>query len=162
MRLRCGDDVFETAVRETAGVLEVTLADRSLRLVANLAAPGILVARDGTRLVTLHFAREGQTVHLFWDGVAYSLAEEHEGARSSRRQEGGALEAPMPGRVAAVRVVPGQRVAKGEELVVVEAMKMENALRAPRDGRVAAVHVKTGDMVAPGRDLVELEAAGAR
>jgi 3-methylcrotonyl-CoA carboxylase alpha subunit len=162
MRLRCGDDVFETAVREKAGALEVTVAGRSLRLVAELASPGMLVARDGRRLVTLHFAREGKTVHLFWDGVAYSLAEEHEGDRASRRHESGALEAPMPGRVAAVRVTTGQRVAKGEELVVVEAMKMENALRSPRDGVVAAVHAKTGDMVAPGRDLVELEADGER
>jgi 3-methylcrotonyl-CoA carboxylase alpha subunit len=63
----------------------------------------------------------------------------------------------MPGRVAVVRVVPGQRVARGEELLVVEAMKMENALRAPRDGVVRAVHVAAGELVAPGRALVEVE-----
>jgi 3-methylcrotonyl-CoA carboxylase alpha subunit len=66
----------------------------------------------------------------------------------------------MPGRVAAVRAEPGQRVKKGEELLVVEAMKMENALRAPRDGVVRAVHVTAGEMVAPGRALVELETEG--
>ena len=64
----------------------------------------------------------------------------------------------MPGRVTAVRVEAGQRVKRGEELLVVEAMKMENALRAPRDGVVRAVHVSPGDMVVPGRPLVELEA----
>jgi 3-methylcrotonyl-CoA carboxylase alpha subunit len=63
----------------------------------------------------------------------------------------------MPGRVTAVKVASGQRVAKGEELLVVEAMKMENALRAPRDGVVRAVKVAPGDTVAPGRALVELE-----
>ena len=42
----------------------------------------------------------------------------------------------MPGRVIAVKVAPGQAVVKGEEVLVVEAMKMENALRAPRDGVV--------------------------
>jgi geranyl-CoA carboxylase alpha subunit len=56
-----------------------------------------------------------------------------------------------------VNVSVGQRVVKGEELLVVEAMKMENALRAPRDGVVRAVNVSTGDTVAPGRALVELE-----
>jgi biotin carboxyl carrier protein len=66
----------------------------------------------------------------------------------------------MPGRVAAVRVAPGQRVKKGEELLVVEAMKMENALRAPRDGVVAVVHAAVDDTVAPGRPLVEMEAEG--
>jgi 3-methylcrotonyl-CoA carboxylase alpha subunit len=63
----------------------------------------------------------------------------------------------MPGRVVAVKVAPGARVAKGAELLVVEAMKMENALRAPRDGTVRAVHAAVGDMVGPGRPLVELE-----
>jgi biotin carboxyl carrier protein len=56
-----------------------------------------------------------------------------------------------------VRVSAGQAVKKGEELLVVEAMKMENALRAPRDGVVRAVHVAAGEPVAPGRPLVELE-----
>ena len=45
----------------------------------------------------------------------------------------------------------GESVVKGQELLVVEAMKMENALRAPRDGRVKAVLAKAGDMVSPGR-----------
>jgi biotin carboxyl carrier protein len=63
----------------------------------------------------------------------------------------------MPGRVAALKVAPGQAVRRGDELVVVEAMKMENALRAPRDGVVRVVHVATGDMVAPGRALLEIE-----
>ena len=64
----------------------------------------------------------------------------------------------MPGRVAAVNVAPGQRVARGEVLLVVEAMKMENALRAPTHGTVRAVHVAVGDMVAPGRPLLEIGA----
>jgi 3-methylcrotonyl-CoA carboxylase alpha subunit len=67
----------------------------------------------------------------------------------------------MPGRVSAVKVALGQRVTKGEELLVVEAMKMENALRAPRDGVVRALHARVGEMVAPGRALVEIGEPGA-
>jgi biotin carboxyl carrier protein len=63
----------------------------------------------------------------------------------------------MPGKVLAVKVAPGQRVVKGEELLVVEAMKMENALRAPRDGTVKAVNARAGEMVGPASVLVELE-----
>jgi biotin carboxyl carrier protein len=48
-------------------------------------------------------------------------------------------------------------VGKGDELLVVEAMKMENAVRAPRDGRVKSVTARVGDMVSPGVVLVELE-----
>ena len=46
---------------------------------------------------------------------------------------------------------------RGQELLVVEAMKMENAIRAPRDGRVKSVSAKVGDAVSPGTILVELE-----
>ena len=63
----------------------------------------------------------------------------------------------MPGKVIAVNVAPGDTVMKGDELLVVEAMKMENAVRAPREGRVKSVSAQVGDMVSPGVVLVELE-----
>jgi 3-methylcrotonyl-CoA carboxylase alpha subunit len=63
----------------------------------------------------------------------------------------------MPGKVIAVRAAPGMAVKKGDELLVVEAMKMENAVRAPRDGTVRSVAARVGDMVGPGAVLVELE-----
>ena len=157
MRLRCGDQHHDVEVRPGTGELEVRLAGRALRFALEPAGPGVFVVRTGSRASTLHLARDGPVVHLAWEGVAYAMVEEREGAAPARRSEPSALEAPMPGRVSAVKVSPGQRVAKGEELVVVEAMKMENALRAPADGVVRAVHVAAGDAVAPGRPLVELE-----
>ena len=157
MRLRCGNRSFDVQVHDTRDGLEVRVEDRAFRFALDPVGPGVFVVREGARARTLHLVRDGTAVHLSWEGVAYSLAEEREGARTARRHDSGALEAPMPGRVAAVRVAPGQRVAKGDELLVVEAMKMENALRAPRDGVVRAVHVSAGDAVAPGRPLVEIE-----
>jgi len=157
-RLRCGDELFEPRVRAVGDEVEVQVSGRALRLAIEPLAPGVFRVAEGDRTGVLHVARDGPRVHLFWDGVAYTLAEEREGAGPAHRHDGAALEAPMPGRVSAVRVAAGQAVRKGEELLVVEAMKMENALRAPRDGVVRAVHVVAGDMVVPGRALVELEA----
>ena len=157
MRLRCGDRVFDVVVHRSGEALQANVAGRDFRFTLDLVGPGVFVVRSGACARTLHLARDGTAVHLSWGGVAYTLAEEREGMLAARRQDSGALEAPMPGRVAAVRVTAGQRVAKGEELLVVEAMKMENALRAPRDGVVRAVHVSAGDSVAPGRPLVEIE-----
>ena len=157
MRLRCGDRSFDVEVRETREGLQVRVDGRDFRFALDSAGPGVFVVREGARARTLHLARDGAAVHLSWGGVAYTLAEEREGARAAHRHDPGALEAPMPGRVTAVKAAPGQRVARGEELLVVEAMKMENALRAPRDGVVRAVHASVGDMVGPGRALVELE-----
>ncbi|MEJ1158082.1 acetyl/propionyl/methylcrotonyl-CoA carboxylase subunit alpha [Prosthecomicrobium sp. N25] len=69
---------------------------------------------------------------------------------------GGRVVAPMPGAVVAVSVAPGDRVEKGQALIIVEAMKMEHTLRAPRDGRVAKVNAAAGDLVAEGVELVVL------
>jgi biotin carboxyl carrier protein len=63
----------------------------------------------------------------------------------------------MPGKVIKVNVEPGQLVARGAEILVIEAMKMENAIRAPRDGRVKSVAARVGETVSPGVVLVELE-----
>ena len=156
-RLVCGEQTFEPRLRADGAAVEVTLAGRAFRLVVEPVAPGVYLVREGGTTRVLHLAREGRDVYLFWDGVAYALEEEREGERPGPRHDPSALEAPLPGRVSAVRVVPGQRVARGEELLLVEAMKMENALRAPRDGVVRAVHAAAGDMVVPGRALVELE-----
>jgi acetyl/propionyl-CoA carboxylase alpha subunit len=115
------------------------------------------VWREGDRVETFHCVRDQDVIHLFWRGAAYRIEPHADGARAAHRPASGALEAPMPGRVIAVRAVAGQAVTKGQELLVVEAMKMENALRAPRDGVVKAVAARVGDMVSPGVVLVELE-----
>jgi 3-methylcrotonyl-CoA carboxylase alpha subunit len=162
MRLRCGDQLFEGQVREAGGELAVSLNGEPLRLSVEPCGEGVYLVRHGARAGTLHLVRDGSSVHLFWDGVAYTLSEAREAGRAAARHDHGALEAPMPGRVSAVKVRPGQPVVRGEELLVVEAMKMENALRAPRDGVVRAVHVGVGEMVAPGRPLLEIDEAAGR
>ena len=118
---------------------------------------GAFFVRDGEQGEIVHAVREGDAVHVFWRGAAYVLQEETEAYRAAHRHAPTGLEAPMPGKVIAVKVEAGQAVSKGQELLVVEAMKMENAIRAPRDGRVKVVAAKVGDAVAPGTVLVEME-----
>ncbi len=65
--------------------------------------------------------------------------------------------APMPGAVVSVSVAPGDTVAEGAELIVVEAMKMQNVLRAPRAARVKKVNVRAGASVAGDDVLIEFE-----
>ncbi|ABQ92048.1 biotin/lipoyl-containing protein [Roseiflexus sp. RS-1] len=61
--------------------------------------------------------------------------------------ESGAVLAPIPGIIVAVKVQPGDRVTAGQEVCVLEAMKMQNSIRAKQSGVVAMVHVKAGDQV---------------
>jgi 3-methylcrotonyl-CoA carboxylase alpha subunit len=70
--------------------------------------------------------------------------------------EGGRLTAPMPGKVVSFLAQPGDTVAQGQALAVMEAMKMEHTISAPRDGVVAELLYAVGDQVAEGGELLRL------
>ncbi len=71
-------------------------------------------------------------------------------------QGGVAIVAPMPGKILSVKANAGQAVKKGEVILVLEAMKMENEVVAPEDGTLAGVNVAVGDMVEAGDTLATL------
>ena len=71
--------------------------------------------------------------------------------------KGNAIKTPLPGVIIDVKVNVGDTVAKGQTVVVLEAMKMENNINADRDGKVIAIQVAKGDTVADGAVLVVLE-----
>jgi biotin carboxyl carrier protein len=82
-------------------------------------------------------------------------------SRQGKRLDGsstGTLEATMPGQVVAVAIKEGDRVERGQTLVVLEAMKMELRVTAPQPSRVAHVLVRVGEVVERGQRLLELEA----
>lgn len=67
------------------------------------------------------------------------------------------INAPMPGNIVNVLVKAGDQVTKGQVLLILEAMKMENEIMSPRDGVIAGVHVNKGDSVDSGKLLVSIQ-----
>ena len=110
---------------------------------------------DGERLVAHCEPVEGGML-VACRGRITVFAEPHPEALADAAEAGGVIKAPMPGKVLAVNVKAGDSVAKGQALVVLEAMKMEHALGAPRDGVIAEVSVETGGQVGEGDVLVTL------
>ena len=79
---------------------------------------------------------------------------------ATARADASAVTAPIPGVVKDIAVKAGDSVATGEELLVLEAMKMNNIIRSPRDGVIAAVHVHIGEQVQHQSLLVEFTDKG--
>ncbi len=78
-------------------------------------------------------------------------------AKKSSGSEGAIkVSAPMPGKILSVKVSEGQSINKGDVVVVLEAMKMENEIYASEGGVVASVNVSSGDMVEGGDVLVTI------
>jgi 3-methylcrotonyl-CoA carboxylase alpha subunit len=96
------------------------------------------------------YAGDGMALLTLVDAIAHAA----DGA-----VEGGRLTAPMPGKVIAFLAEPGQAVALGQPLAVLEAMKMEHTITAPRAGTVQALLYAVGDQVVEGEELLRLEAA---
>ena len=69
----------------------------------------------------------------------------------------GTIKSPLPGVILNVKVNVGDAVKKGDTIIILEAMKMENAIKADRDGKIASINVKQGESVLEGAALVTIE-----
>ena len=143
-RFQLGEGAVRNALVEIAepGVYSVLLDGRSYDVYVEDAPGGGLVVDIGAH----HFEIEAR------DPRAWS--------RKAAGQGGAAVQSmvsPMPGKVVRVLVVVGDEVQKGQAIVVVEAMKMQNELKANRAGRVLTLAAKEGATVAAGELLATIE-----
>ncbi|KAM5147441.1 propionyl-CoA carboxylase alpha chain isoform 1-T1 [Callospermophilus lateralis] len=132
----------------------------------NLASPLLSVNVDGTQRTVQCLSREaGGNMSIQFLGTVYKvrvltkLAAELNKFMLEKVAEdtSSILRSPMPGVVVAVSVKPGDMVSEGQEICVIEAMKMQNSMAAGKTGKVKLVHCKAGDTVGEGDLLVELE-----
>ncbi|MEO8456082.1 MAG: acetyl/propionyl/methylcrotonyl-CoA carboxylase subunit alpha [Sphingomicrobium sp.] len=160
----------DATIRRSAVVVAVLAGqeDTSLPGLAGLRlnAPSRLAAAldgqvfeigDEDEIADLSGFADEQRVVVFAEGQAYEFALAARGTGTTHGVHDGEIEAPMPGRVTAVEVCQGDKVATGQRLLTLEAMKMEHALTAPFDGTVAELAAKPGMQVAEGQLLVRIE-----
>ncbi len=116
------------------------------------------------RVQSVRAARERDRTFVAWGDSVYEVRRDSPAATRARRtgagEHGAGLLAPMPGRVRKTLVRRGEKVAKGEVVLVLEAMKMEHAIRAPQDGIVTRLDHRDGDLVEAGTVLAEITEEG--
>jgi biotin carboxyl carrier protein len=109
----------------------------------------------------MHVASDNQRILIGIAGQVYEFTQTREKQSKARRHDLGKLDpevrAPMPGKILQVLVKEGMRVEAGQILVLLEAMKMENALAAEGAAQVKKIHVSPGDLVDLGQLVLELE-----
>jgi geranyl-CoA carboxylase alpha subunit len=164
--LRFGDEQCLCRVAPADAGYEVTLgadeADEIVGLELLSVADGRVRFRCGGVRQWASFAFEGNDLHLDLMGVGNRFFEFTPELAAAREKAGdGRLIAPMAGRIVSVRVGLGETVAKGQILVILEAMKMEHEIKAPADGVVKLIGVAEGDQVDPRQILAEVAAADA-
>ncbi len=155
-----GDDTFEVTAHGHAGDYRLELSDTGTTVTGAAWDGDALTARFDGQARRFRAAADDSRV-LVHDGDRRLLVRPVEVYRRVDAGKGTGdhrVLAPMPGRVVLVKARAGDTVTAGQELVVLEAMKMELALKAPRDGTVAEVRAVVGDFVDADAVLVALEA----
>lgn len=128
-----------------------------IRLTVHRSALGWQVNVNGHQH-SVQVVTHGNTIYVFQDGRCDVFSQPDPLAQSATDGAGGdVVAAPMPGLVTHVAASKGLKVAEGDALMILEAMKMEHTLRAPRDGVVAEVLCDTGDQITDGAILIRLE-----
>jgi 3-methylcrotonyl-CoA carboxylase alpha subunit len=150
---------FPAKVRTSGGKLAVSVSDREFAATVAAVGRALAITLDGAR-VNASVVPLGEERYVFSAGqmqrlhLADPLA--HAGEQT---EEGGHLTAPMSGTIVAVLVKVGDTVARGAQLLILEAMKMEHTITAPAAGTVSAVYYREGDQVREGADLIDVAAA---
>ncbi|KAJ6604960.1 carbamoyl-phosphate synthase L chain, ATP binding domain-containing protein [Mycena sp. CBHHK59/15] len=161
---------FDVTVRTTTGethfksvsaqllsptTLSSTLNDKYMRItiVSQPPAPAVPATSSPNTMERIHIFNGGSKTTLVLPSPKWLLSLSQDILSAAK----GAVRAPMPSLVVEVRVKLGDRVEKGQAVVILESMKTETVLRADVSGTVKAVGCKNGEMVEEGRELVEIE-----
>ena len=140
------------------GGMSLTIAGKSAPLEFALGSDGIDLRYAGQRQ-TVRVYSTGELDHVFSArGATQILATDLLAHAGEGLSDSGRLTAPMPGKVVSFSVQAGDKVAKGQALAVMEAMKMEHTIAAPADGVVSELLYAPGDQVAEGAELLKLTA----
>ncbi|MYJ43234.1 MAG: hypothetical protein F4076_12495, partial [Acidimicrobiaceae bacterium] len=140
--------------------LPAVAAVEAAATIAAWRSDGLDLEWDGRR-VRYAVAVDGERLHLTGDSETVTVTVLPRFGVPDRGRAAGGFAAPMPGVITEVRVTPGEKVAAGSTLVVMEGMKMEHHVSAPCDGTVVEVLVNPGDQVDNGSPLLVFEAAEA-
>ena len=160
IRLTQGERMVEIEVRADGTGFLLGIGDRQIAASAEIRVDGLALWLDGEASHLTVFER-GEQLHLFTPSGRVRI-DRLDPLRLAEAEDeaGGALSAPMPGKIVRQPVAAGDRVARGAPLLVLEAMKMEHTVVAPGDGRIVRLHYAEGDQVEEGAILIDFEVLG--
>jgi len=157
-RLKWQDRIVQVDLwQEEPLIVQLTEGERSWQITVGKGlrqSEGRLPLDDGPGLpYFVSSANDGFWVTLGGETYFFEKAKTSQGAADGHR----GFEAPMPGKIVQVAAGPGEKVASGTVLVILEAMKMEHRIDAPCNGTVTAVHVSENQLVDQGFALLDFE-----
>jgi geranyl-CoA carboxylase alpha subunit len=162
LRIDIGQSIHDLEIaRERAGGYVASLDGGGRRFEIDELGRDSIRFRSNGLMESAKFFRDGDRLYLLHRGVTVSARDLTLAAPAAATATGsdGKVRAAMNGRVVAVLVKAGERVAAGQPVMTLEAMKMEHVHAAPIAGTISAIDVAEGEQVTTGKIVVEIEAA---
>jgi 3-methylcrotonyl-CoA carboxylase alpha subunit len=151
MKLSSGEEVADVRIERDSALLD----NRRVTFEVSRRDGRLEAIRIGQDVFRIRVAREKERVFVWCAGEVREFL--RAGRRSARMVEAaGGLAAPMPGRVRRIVAKAGSSVARGDVILILEAMKMEHAIRSPRAGTVEKIFHAEGDLVEAGAPLAAI------
>ncbi len=158
-RFQYQDEIYEVELEQHGKCYRMKLGGEQVEFNLLDEQPGTLTFMWAGRPVRLVWAVEGDQTWLFLDGCTYVLRKPEPASRrrSSTANAQGQVLAPMPAQVRSLEVSSGDRVAAGQPLLLLEAMKMEIRISAPIGGRITELGIQVGQTVSRDELLLVIE-----
>ncbi|RZL17109.1 MAG: acetyl-CoA carboxylase biotin carboxyl carrier protein subunit [Pedobacter sp.] len=155
---------YELEIKGEEVTIDHTIVDFDYRFIKNRHS-SVIYKNKSFNVEILEQDRINKTLELKVNGTTYHVEMEDQydqllkklGMDYSSSNKVKDLKAPMPGLVLKVLIEQGKEVSKGDNLLVLEAMKMENMIKSPTDGIVQKILVGTGDKIEKNAILIQFE-----
>lgn len=161
---KVGDDEHQVEIRREGERVFARVDDREYELEASQPEPNVYLMKNNGKITEVYVEKgEGSMRRAYAKGASFeiNIADPKKlpmaGAGDVSASGLAEIKTAMPGKVVKVLVTVGDQVAKGDGVVIVEAMKMQNELRSPTDGEVIEIRVEDGATVAAGDILAVIE-----
>ena len=149
--------VYNVSVERRKNQYFVTYDNTEYKVEADEIKPGYLKIKLGDRVIKCVITKGDKDKFVFVEGDVFKVRNiELTGAKKTNKKDEGNLNSPISGKVVSIKVKDGDKVKKGDVLMIIEAMKMEYLIRAPYNGKVKKVNFKEKDQIEIGQNTVEI------
>ena len=149
--------VYNVSVERRKNQYFITYDNTEYKVEADEIKPGYLKIKLGDRVIKCVITKGDKDKFVFLEGDVFKVRNiELTGAKKTKKKEEGNLNSPISGKVVSIKVKDGDKVKKGDVLMIIEAMKMEYLIRAPYNGKVKKVNFKENNQIEIGQNTVEI------
>jgi len=163
LQFNIDQETYKIEIDFKDGKYQVKLGDRQYQVDSQPISKSCLSLLVDGKTYTVFIAEDEEKKYISLQGEQFCVEEAKAETEARSLAESATLKgvptisSPMPGKIVKILVRKGDKVEKGQGLVIVEAMKMENEIRSPSAGVVKKINFKEGDLVDAAETIIELE-----